>query len=383
MDVKDLNKSQLILLALLLSFVTSIATGIVTVTVTLMQQAPKSFTTPINRVVQQTVEKIQQVEGKTVTQTVVIKEEDLVVDAIAKNQSAIFSVSKGIVDDTGASSEISIGRGLAISIDGIVAVDGVNVMDNGIYYVKNDSGKFKATFVFADKSGFSFLKIGDPVDSKSKTNITLPTFGDLTTMKVGQKIIVLGSSISSFIFDGNNGPYKETDIPYPPKSVYSESKFESEKVVTASGIKWTIIRTVLVYGVVDNMSRSNIVLWAKDSLTNKKKINVVDDQFRTPTLAEDLAEGCVLAALKGATGIYHISGKDFMDILQMVKRIADFWHLDTSLITPSKTNQIGQPAQRPLRTGFILDKAMHDLGYNPHSFEEGLAIVDKQLKEKK
>jgi dTDP-4-dehydrorhamnose reductase len=188
---------------------------------------------------------------------------------------------------------------------------------------------------------------------------------------------------TDFIFDGNNGPYKETDIPYPPKSVYSESKFESEKVVTASGIKWTIIRTVLVYGVVDNMSRSNIVLWAKDSLTNKKKINVVDDQFRTPTLAEDLAEGCVLAALKGATGIYHISGKDFMDILQMVKRIADFWHLDTSLITPSKTNQIGQPAQRPLRTGFILDKAMHDLGYKPHSFEEGLAIVDKQLKERK
>jgi len=187
---------------------------------------------------------------------------------------------------------------------------------------------------------------------------------------------------TDFIFDGNNGPYKETDFPYPPKSVYSESKFESEKVVKESGIRWTILRTVLVYGVVDNMSRSNIVLWAKDSLSNAKKINVVDDQFRTPTLAEDLAEGCVLAALKGATGIYHISGKDFMSILEMVYKIADFWHLDKSLITPSKTNQIGQPAQRPLRTGFILDKAMNELGYNPHSFTDGLAIVDKQLKEK-
>ena len=88
MDIKDLNKTQLILLAVLLSFVTSIATGITTVT--LMQQAPKSITTPINRVVQQTIEKIQQVEGKTVTQTVVVKEEDLVVDAIAKNKSSIF-----------------------------------------------------------------------------------------------------------------------------------------------------------------------------------------------------------------------------------------------------------------------------------------------------
>ncbi|KKS11774.1 MAG: hypothetical protein UU66_C0009G0017, partial [Parcubacteria group bacterium GW2011_GWB1_41_5] len=81
MDIKDLNKSQLILLAVLLSFVTSIATGITTVT--LMQQAPVSFTAPINRVVQQTIEKIQQVEGKTITQTVIVKEEDLVVDAIA------------------------------------------------------------------------------------------------------------------------------------------------------------------------------------------------------------------------------------------------------------------------------------------------------------
>jgi dTDP-4-dehydrorhamnose reductase len=188
---------------------------------------------------------------------------------------------------------------------------------------------------------------------------------------------------TDFIFDGKNGPYRETDIPYPPKSVYCESKLLSEKVVEKSGIKWAIIRTVLVYGVVDNMSRSNIVLWAKDSITAGKKINVVDDQFRTPTLAEDLAEGCVLAAMKGATGIYHISGKDFMDILQMVQRIADFWHLDKSLINPAKTSDIKQPAERPLRTGFILDKAIKELGYKPHSFEDGLAIVDKQIQSAK
>mgnify|MGYP000753322008 CR=1 FL=1 len=56
MDIKDLNKSQLILLAILLSFVTSIATGITTVT--LMQQAPASITIPINRVIRETVENI-------------------------------------------------------------------------------------------------------------------------------------------------------------------------------------------------------------------------------------------------------------------------------------------------------------------------------------
>jgi dTDP-4-dehydrorhamnose reductase len=185
---------------------------------------------------------------------------------------------------------------------------------------------------------------------------------------------------TDFIFDGNNGPYRETDIPYPPNSVYAESKYLSEKLVEKSGLKWTIIRTVLVYGVVDFMSRSNIVLWAKDALSKGKTINVVDDQFRTPTLSEDLAEGCILAALQGATGIFHISGKDFMSIIELVNKIADFWHFDKSLIHPAKTATLGQPAQRPLKTGFILEKAINELGYEPHSFLEGLAIVDEQLK---
>jgi dTDP-4-dehydrorhamnose reductase len=186
---------------------------------------------------------------------------------------------------------------------------------------------------------------------------------------------------TDFIFDGNNGPYRETDVPYPPASVYAESKFMSEKLVEKSRLKWTIIRTILVYGVVDFMSRSNIVLWAKDALSKGKTINVVDDQFRTPTLSEDLAEGCVLAALQGATGIFHISGEDFMSIIELVNVVADFWHLDKSLIHPAKTATLGQPAQRPLKTGFILDKAIAELGYKPHSFLQGLAIVDKELKE--
>ncbi len=201
MDIKDLNKPQLILLAVLLSFVTSIATGITTVT--LMQQAPKSFTAPINRVVQQTIEKIQQVEGKTITQTVIVKEEDLVVDAIAKNKSATFVVSKDTLDADGHMAEVSAGRGFAITTDGTVVADGTLVPEKGVYYLKNDSGKFKADFVSTDKTGFSFLKIGVPVNGTDKLTFTVPTSGDIEKMKMGQKILVLGNTISSSIFEGN------------------------------------------------------------------------------------------------------------------------------------------------------------------------------------
>lgn len=201
MDIKDLNKPQLILLAVLISFITSIATGITTVT--LMQQAPASFTAPINRVVQQTIEKIQQVEGKTTVQTVIVKEEDLVVDAIAKNKSAIFTITKDGQDAEFNPAEVSVGQGFVVSTPGIVVADALLVSSKEVYYVKNDSGKFKADFLFADKDGFSFLKIGAPVNGVDKLVFTVPTFGDLSKMKIGQKILVLGNSVSSFIFNGN------------------------------------------------------------------------------------------------------------------------------------------------------------------------------------
>jgi hypothetical protein len=202
MDIKELNKSQLILLAVLLSFITSIATGITTVT--LMQQAPKSVTVPVNRVVEQTVDKIEQVEGKTVTQTVVIKEEDLVVDAIAKNQSAVFSVTKEVQNPDFTYTEVSAGRGFAISNDGTIVADASLVPDKEVYYVKNSSGKFKAEFVSTSKDGFSLLKIGAAVNGTDKLAFTVPSFGDITQMKVGQQIILLGNNVVSSIFEGLN-----------------------------------------------------------------------------------------------------------------------------------------------------------------------------------
>lgn len=184
---------------------------------------------------------------------------------------------------------------------------------------------------------------------------------------------------TDFIFNGEKGSeYVETDIP-DPQSYYALSKFESEKVLQKSTINWAIARTIIVYGIVDNMSRSNIVLWAKDALTKGQKINVVDDQFRSPTLAEDLANGCILIADKKAKGIFHLSGPKTMSILELVYKVADFWKLDKSLVTPSKSDNLNQAAKRPPRTGFDISKAKNELGYAPHSFEEGLKVLDSQL----
>lgn len=193
--------------------------------------------------------------------------------------------------------------------------------------------------------------------------------------KSGTHLIHLSTD---FVFDGNAGPYREEDKPNP-LSFYAQSKLESEIIVQKGKIPWTLVRTMLLYGVTEKSSRSNIVLWAKKKLENKEKIKVVTDQFRMPTLAEDLAAGCIAAALKKATGIYHISGKDLMSILELVTTVADFFGLDKSLIEPTDSASLNQPAKRPPKTGFILDKAARDLDYHPHSFHEGLVLVKKQL----
>jgi dTDP-4-dehydrorhamnose reductase len=183
---------------------------------------------------------------------------------------------------------------------------------------------------------------------------------------------------TDFIFDGTHGPLTEEEEPHP-LSYYAETKLEAERIVLASKLKWAIARTVLVYGIVDNMSRSNIVLWVKQNLEQGKIINVVDDQFRTPTLAEDLADGCILIAEKGAEGIFNISGKDFYSIIDLAYIVADYYKLDKSLIKPSKSADIKQPAKRPPKTGFIIDKARKILGYDPHSFIEGIKLMEEQI----
>lgn len=184
---------------------------------------------------------------------------------------------------------------------------------------------------------------------------------------------------TDFIFDGEKGPYKEEDKPNP-LSYYGESKYEAEKLVQQTKTKWSIVRTIIVYGVVEDMSRSNIVLWAKQALEKGNPLTIVDDQFRMPTLAEDLAYACWLIAEKSATGIYHICGKDFMSVLELVNRVADFYGYDKSIISPIKSSSLNQAAKRPPKTGFVLDKAYKELEYSPCSFEEGLGIVTEQLK---
>ena len=184
---------------------------------------------------------------------------------------------------------------------------------------------------------------------------------------------------TDFIFDGEDGPYKEEDEPNP-LSYYGLSKLKSEQVLQAHSVKWTILRTIIVFGVGEKLIKGNIVLWAKGALEKGDPLNIIDDQFRAPTLAEDLADICILAAKKKAFGVFNASGKDIMSIYEIVLRIAKHYGYSTDNLNKISTATLKQKAGRPPRTGFILNKSRNELGYHPHSFEECLTIIDQQLK---
>jgi dTDP-4-dehydrorhamnose reductase len=187
---------------------------------------------------------------------------------------------------------------------------------------------------------------------------------------VGARFVFVSTD---FIFDGAAGPYREEDIPNP-LSVYGRSKWEAEKAVMATA-DWAIVRTVLVYGTPLSGTRSNIITWARTNLEAGRPLQVLCDQWRTPTYVEDLAKGIEALVRLEKGGVYHLSGKDFLTPYDMALRTARFVGLDETLLNKVDASTFTQPGRRPARTGFVIDKAVRDLGYDPVSFDKGIALT--------
>ena len=115
-----------------------------------------------------------------------------------------------------------------------------------------------------------------------------------------------------------------------------------------------------------------MVSWVQNNLSQGKPIQVVSDQWRTPTYVEDLAKGILLAIENKAKGIYHISGEELLTPYDMAMATAAYLALDINLIEKVTASIFVQAAKRPAKTGFIIDKAKNELGFRPLSFKEGL-----------
>lgn len=184
---------------------------------------------------------------------------------------------------------------------------------------------------------------------------------------------------TDFIFDGEDGPYTETARPNP-LNYYGKSKLAAENAVRGAGLdQWAIARTVLVYGTGRHLSRGNIALWVRDQLQAGKEIHVVTDHWRTPTYAPDLASGLEHLIRYGKTGVFNLSGREFLNVYQFACLAADVFGLDASRIHPTESTRFERAAPRPPRTGFIILKAETELGYKPRSHRAALEHLAQRL----
>lgn len=181
---------------------------------------------------------------------------------------------------------------------------------------------------------------------------------------------------TDFVFDGDGGPYCENARPNPI-NYYGRSKLAGENYARGAGMdKWAIVRTVLVYGISENPLRHNFVTWLRDMLISGKDVQIVTDQWQTPTYAPDLAAGIERIIRYQKQGVFHVSGRDNMSIYEFALLIADAFDTDSKLIAPTDSKAFSQTAARPARSGFIILKAETELGFKPRGIRSALEEME-------
>jgi len=182
---------------------------------------------------------------------------------------------------------------------------------------------------------------------------------------------------TDYIFDGKKGPYSEDDLPNP-LSYYGKTKLESEKTINENLDDFIIVRSNVLYGWGKNV-KSNFVLWVIKRLKENQKINVVNDQYNNPTLADNLACAIVELISNKFSGVINIAGREYLSRYDFALKIAEKFGLNKENILPIQTSQLHQPAPRPLKGGLKIEFAQKILKTKLLDVNEGLDFVKKQL----
>ncbi|MGQ9561214.1 MAG: dTDP-4-dehydrorhamnose reductase [Candidatus Oleimicrobiaceae bacterium] len=182
---------------------------------------------------------------------------------------------------------------------------------------------------------------------------------------------------TDYIFDGQKGPYPETARPNP-LGYYGKSKLAAENVVKGSAVPYAIVRTMVLYGY-GKQVRENFATWLLARLAAGQEVKVVTDQVGNTTLASELAEALWRMLVQGASGVYHVAGREIVSRYEFAQKLARVFQLDQSLIKPVRTEELAQAAPRPPRSGLIVEKAHAEFGILLSATEEALRRFRQEL----
>ena len=178
---------------------------------------------------------------------------------------------------------------------------------------------------------------------------------------------------TDFVLSGKKDQLHTEEEQPAPVNYYGITKWEGEKLIAAHCNSYAIARVVVVYGKALPGQHGNIVQLVANKLHAGETINVVSDQWRTPTYVGDIAIGVKKLIETPENGIFHICGSDYLSIADIAFRVAEFLGLDKNLINPVTTEVMQEKTPRPQYSGLCIEKARELLDYRPLTFEEGIA----------
>jgi len=207
-----------------------------------------------------------------------------------------------------------------------------------------------------------------------ETNHTLAT---LINTKSTELIAKEARSLDSFlvylstdyVFDGKKGLYRETDLPNPV-NYYGKTKLDGEKVIEKYASKWSIIRTSTPFGI--DSFKKTFPVWLIENLQKNKKLNLLEDQFTSPTYVPNLSNMILEIITKNLEGLINLSGSTRISRFEFAKMIVKQLSLDSSLLNPVKIDTMPWKATRPSDSSLDVSKADSILTIKPFSIEKSL-----------
>lgn len=190
---------------------------------------------------------------------------------------------------------------------------------------------------------------------------------------VGAHLIFISSNA---VFDGKHPPYAE-DAPVRAVNQYGSLKIEAEMRLRTTGLPYTVIRPLLLYGWPLAGGRENVVTRWLARLEQGVPVEAAKDITSMPLLASTCAQTVWAAARLGRLGIYHVAGADRLSLAEFARETARVFGCDERLVRPVSRTWFSELAPRPADTSFVTTKMERDLGVPPLGVREGLLAMQR------
>jgi len=182
---------------------------------------------------------------------------------------------------------------------------------------------------------------------------------------------------TDYVFDGEKGMKKESD-PTNPVDFYGKSKLEGEKAVMNLASSWCIARTSTPYGI--HPKKKSFPVWVSENLHKNQEINVVIDQFTSPTYVPNLSRMLIEIAKRQLVGILHLAGATRISRYEMAEIVADKLNLDKKLLQPTNIDDMKWLAKRPKDSSLDVSEAFSILEEKPFIIEQGIDNFVREIK---